>query len=198
MAVLSQEIFRYLFHIVTKQAQVYLAKIIGSETNDKRTSASTSRTNEIQLDSKGSFEFQKQIPISYVSGLGFGLMNAAFSLMNVLTDYIGPGTVGLKGDSAYFLLVSSLTALAFVLLNVAWSILMSESIEKSDKRLAGVVLVTHFAATTITFVNRIHLQLISILVVYALTVLCGLGAFQVAGLNPKRLFAAPASSVRQS
>lgn len=84
-----------------------------------------------------------------VSGLGFGLMNGAFSLMNVLTDYIGPGTVGLKGDSAYFLLVSSLTALAFILLNIAWSILMSESIEKSDKRLASIVLVTHFAATTI-------------------------------------------------
>lgn len=88
-----------------------------------------------------------------VSGLGFGLMNGAFSLMNVLTDYIGPGTVGLKGDSHHFLLVSSLTALAFILLNVAWSILMSESVEKSDKRLAIIVFGTHVAATTIVSVN---------------------------------------------
>lgn len=76
-------------------------------------------------------------------------MNGAFSLMNVLTDYIGPGTVGLKGDSHYFLLVSSFTTLAFILLNVAWSVLISESVEKSDRRLAVVVLVTHLAATTI-------------------------------------------------
>lgn len=76
-------------------------------------------------------------------------MNGAFSLMNVLTDCIGPGTIGLKGDSAYFLLVSSLTALAFILLNVSWSILMSESIEKSDKKLLSIVLITHLAATTI-------------------------------------------------
>lgn len=84
-----------------------------------------------------------------VSGLGFGLMNAAFSVMNVLTDYIGPGTVGLKGDSHYFLIVTSLTALAFILLNVSWSILLSESIERSDKKLALFVLATHLIATTI-------------------------------------------------
>lgn len=179
LAVLSQESFRYLFHIVSKKAQIYLAKIIDSEMGSDERSASkrSSRTNEIQLNNPGIVEFQEQIPLSYgkfeidivsywqafdivskasttfpdytVSGLGFGLMNGAFSLMNVLTDYLGPGTVGLKGDSSYFLLVSSLTTLAFILLNVSWSILMSESIEKSDKRLAFIVLSTHLVATTI-------------------------------------------------
>lgn len=182
LAVISQEAFRYLFHIVTKRVQVYLAETIGSE-NGKN----TSRTNEIQLNSSEISEFKDRIPLSYVSGLGFGLMNGAFSLMNVLTDFIGPGTVGLQGDSTYFLLVSSLTALAFILLNVSWSILMSEYIEKKDKRLAIIVLTTHLFATTITFINRYHLQLISIVVVYSLTLLCGLGAFKVAGMNPKRL-----------
>lgn len=76
-------------------------------------------------------------------------MNGAFSLMNVLTDYIGPGTVGLRGDSTYFLIVSSLTALAFILLNVSWSILMSESIEKSDKKLAALVVKVHLVASSI-------------------------------------------------
>lgn len=76
-------------------------------------------------------------------------MNGAFSLMNVLTDYLGPGTVGLRGDSNYFLIVSSLTALAFMLLNVSWSILMSESIEKSDKRTAAIVLISHLLATLV-------------------------------------------------
>lgn len=76
-------------------------------------------------------------------------MNAAFCLMNTLTDHIGPGTVGLKGDSHHFLLVSSLTGLAFIFLNVAWSVLMSESIEKADKTLVMVVIVTHLMATSI-------------------------------------------------
>lgn len=167
LAVLSQELFRYLFYIVTQKAQIYLAKSLEME-------SSLTKSND-------------RIPMSYVSGLGFGLMNAAFSLMNILTDHIGPGTVGLKGDSQHFLLVSSLTALAFTLLNIAWSIIMSESVEKSDKRLAGTVILSHLVVTTITFVNSMSLQLVSVAVVYATTVLCGFGALQVAGINLKQL-----------
>jgi len=84
-----------------------------------------------------------------VAGLGFGLMNGAFSVMNVLTDSIGPGTVGIKGDSHHFLIVTSLTALAFILLNVSWSVLMSESVEKRDRKLAIFIFTTHFLATTV-------------------------------------------------
>jgi hypothetical protein len=31
-------------------------------------------------------------------GLGFGLMSGAFSLMNVLADSLGPGTLGMRGE----------------------------------------------------------------------------------------------------
>uniref|UniRef100_A0A6G1SFM6 Gamma-secretase subunit Aph-1 n=1 Tax=Aceria tosichella TaxID=561515 RepID=A0A6G1SFM6_9ACAR len=182
LAVLSQEIFRYLFHVVTKKAQTYLAKLL---TNEELASEAAGR-NEIMLNADV-MKFHDKFRISYVSGLGFGLMNSAFALMNVLTDHIGPGTVGLKGDSHYFLLVSALTALAFTLLNVAWSVIMSQSVETSDKRLAVVVLVSHLLVTSVTFVNRINLQLISILVVYATTILCGLGALQVTGVSVKQL-----------
>lgn len=61
LAVLSQETFRYLFHIVTKKVQVYMVKIIGSETGDKQPS---SRTNEIQLNSNV-IDFQERISLSY-------------------------------------------------------------------------------------------------------------------------------------
>lgn len=193
LAVISQEAFRYLFHLATKRAQIYLARLLNNEGGINK---HTSRANEIQLNQVETYEFQDRLPLSYVSGLGFGLMNAAFSLMNVLTDYIGPGTVGLKGDSSYFLLVSSLTALAFLLLNVAWSILMSESVEKSDKKLALVVLVSHLTATTITFINRAHLQLLSMVVVYTITIICGFGAFRVAGLEPRQLLAGRQTSRR--
>ena len=43
-----------------------------------------------------------------VSGLGFGIISGAFSLVNVLADAVGPGTVGLKGDSSKFFIVPAL------------------------------------------------------------------------------------------
>lgn len=202
LAVLSQESFRYLFHFATKKAQLYLDKIINnnntnssnvdniSNNNHNRSiKASSSRAaNEIQYNNSNiSTNIHERMSISYVSGLGFGLMNGAFSLMNVLTDYVGPGTVGIKGDSTYFLLVSALTCLAFILLNVSWSILMSESIEKSDNRLMSIVIVSHLVATTVTFLNRSHLQLISLMIIYSLTLLCGAGSFQASGFDLRRM-----------
>ena len=41
-----------------------------------------------------------------VSGLGFGVISGAFSLVNLLGDMTGPGTLGLYGDSQAFYLVS--------------------------------------------------------------------------------------------
>ena len=41
-----------------------------------------------------------------VSGLGFGILSGAFSIVNVLADMAGPGTIGIFGDSQYFFLAS--------------------------------------------------------------------------------------------
>ena len=46
-----------------------------------------------------------------VSGLGFGIISGAFSLVNVLSDMTGPGTVGIYGDSQAFFLVSCIQLL---------------------------------------------------------------------------------------
>lgn len=79
-------------------------------------------------------------------------MNAACLMSNILTDSIGPGTVGLTKGSQYFLLVSSFTGLAFILLNVAWSVLVSESVKQTDRKLLIIVIVTHLIATsTVSF-----------------------------------------------
>lgn len=62
LAVISQEIFRYLFHMATKKAQVYLAKMIGSAEDEpiqKRNSRSSVKLNN------NSLEFQDRIPLSY-------------------------------------------------------------------------------------------------------------------------------------
>lgn len=44
--------------------------------------------------------------IAIVSGFGFGVISGAFSLVNVLADMTGPGTVGIYGDSANFFITS--------------------------------------------------------------------------------------------
>jgi anterior pharynx defective protein 1 len=37
--------------------------------------------------------------LSYVVGLGFGMMSGIFSMVNVLADSVGPGTVGLFDET---------------------------------------------------------------------------------------------------
>lgn len=115
-------------------------------------------------------------------------MNGAFSMMNVLTDYIGPGTVGIKGNSTYFLLSSSLTASAFILLNVAWSIMISEGIAKSDDKFLSLASKIHILLTSITFLNGVDLQIVSLIVIYGFTILSGLAAFRISGLDVKLMF----------
>lgn len=41
-----------------------------------------------------------------VSGLGFGFMSGAFSVVNILADSVGPGTIGIHGDSQHYFLSS--------------------------------------------------------------------------------------------
>jgi len=41
-----------------------------------------------------------------VSGFGFGVISGAFSLVNVLADMTGPGTVGIMGQSTHFFITS--------------------------------------------------------------------------------------------
>ncbi|MGH0117409.1 UNVERIFIED_CONTAM: hypothetical protein FKN15_034596 [Acipenser sinensis] len=44
--------------------------------------------------------------LAYVSGLGFGFMSGAFSVVNILADSLGPGTVGIHGDSQHYFVSS--------------------------------------------------------------------------------------------
>ena len=45
---------------------------------------------------------------SLVSGLGFGIMSGVFSFVNTLSNSLGPGTVGIHGDSPQFFLNSGM------------------------------------------------------------------------------------------
>lgn len=104
-SVIFQELFRYLFYLFIRKAEKGLAKVQKNVT----------KANTMEFDSR---------VISYVSGLGFGIISGAFSLVNVLGDMTGPGTVGIYGDSQAFFLVSSLITLCFILLHTCWSIIL--------------------------------------------------------------------------
>lgn len=43
---------------------------------------------------------------SAVSGLSFGIISGVFSVINILADSIGPGIVGIHGDSPYYFITS--------------------------------------------------------------------------------------------
>lgn len=64
-----------------------------------------------------------------VVGLGFGMMSGAFSLINVLADSIGPGTVGFNGEHQDYFLVSALQCMAMILLQTFWGVVAFDALE---------------------------------------------------------------------
>ncbi|RNA14411.1 gamma-secretase subunit Aph-1 [Brachionus plicatilis] len=114
-SVFTQEVFRYLFYLFIKKAQKGLEKV------------------QKNIHHKDRTDFDGRV-ISYVSGLGFGIISGAFSLVNVLGDMTGPGTVGIYGDSQYFFLVSAMLSLCFILLHTCWSIIMYLSLTIYPKK----------------------------------------------------------------
>lgn len=78
-----------------------------------------------------------------VSGLGFGIISGTFSLVNVLADATGPGTVGLHGDSNLFFLTSALLTLCFILLHTAWGVLFFHALDKKKYLALVWVVMSH-------------------------------------------------------
>ncbi|XP_054167132.1 gamma-secretase subunit Aph-1-like [Oppia nitens] len=162
-SILFQELFRYIFYRVLRKAEPGLSKV--SEVGTP--SGSTSTNNRTQL--------------AFVSGLGFGIMSGAFSVTNILADSIGPGTVGIYGDSQYFFLCSSFTTLAFILLHTLWGVIFSKACDNRNYVLIAYVLATHFIVSAITFMNQNQWYLISIPLIYTVTALTTVLAFHCAG-----------------
>ena len=76
-------------------------------------------------------------------------MSGAFSLTNILADSVGPGTVGLNGDSHYFFLCSSFTTLAFILLHTFWGVIFFKACDNNNYILIGYVVASHLIASGI-------------------------------------------------
>lgn len=56
-----------------------------------------------------------------VSGLGFGILSGAFSTVNVLADMVGPGTIGIYGDSKYFFVATGNCSVTKFYICVVWT-----------------------------------------------------------------------------
>ena len=48
-----------------------------------------------------------------VCGLGYGMISGAFSLINILADIAGPGTVGINGHDEHFVIVSGINGTGY-------------------------------------------------------------------------------------
>ncbi|EDL84254.1 rCG56634, isoform CRA_b, partial [Rattus norvegicus] len=86
--------------------------------------------------------------LAYVSGLGFGIMSGVFSFVNTLSNALGPGTVGIHGDSPQFFLNSAFMTLVIIMLHVFWGIVFFDGCEKNKWYILLTVLLTHLLVST--------------------------------------------------
>jgi len=136
-SVLFQELFRFLIYLMLKRADTYLKKLTENE--------------ETQI-------FANKHMLAYVVGLGFGLMSGAFSLVNVLADSLGPGTVGMKGEPQNFFLVSAAMTLCMILLHTAWGVIFFSSLDTGSYGLTLYVVASHMLVSCLTLVNQSPLR----------------------------------------
>uniref|UniRef100_A0A670YWB3 Gamma-secretase subunit APH-1 n=1 Tax=Pseudonaja textilis TaxID=8673 RepID=A0A670YWB3_PSETE len=65
-----------------------------------------------------------------VSGLSFGITSGLFSIINILANSIGPGTVGIHGDSPCYFITSAFLTMALVFLHMFWGTIFFNTCEK--------------------------------------------------------------------
>ncbi|XP_051507444.1 gamma-secretase subunit Aph-1b-like [Myxocyprinus asiaticus] len=130
LSVLLQEVFRFGYYKLLKKA------------NDGLLTLSQEDTMPISMRQ-----------LAYVSGLGFGFMSGAFSVVNILSDSLGPGTVGIHGDPQHYFISSAFMTLAIILLHMFWGVVFFEACETQRWWALGVVVISHLLVSCLTFVN---------------------------------------------
>ncbi|XP_010292807.1 PREDICTED: gamma-secretase subunit APH-1A-like, partial [Phaethon lepturus] len=83
--------------------------------------------------------------MAYVAGMGFGLMSGAFSMINLLADALGPGTVGIHGDSQLYFLTSGEQLAPFT--HTFWGSLFFHGCEHQHWWEITAVIVMHLAVS---------------------------------------------------
>ncbi|CAO2599224.1 Gamma-secretase subunit APH-1A [Lemmus lemmus] len=114
-----------------------------------------------------------------LSGLSFGIISGVFSVINILADALGPGVVGIHGDSPYYFLTSAFLTAAIILLHTFWGVVFFDACERKRYWAVGLVVGSHLLTSGLTFLNPRYEA--SLLPIYAVTVSMGLWAFITAG-----------------
>jgi len=165
-SVLFQELFRFLIYLMLDKADAYLKKL--------------TETEETQI-------FANKHILAYVVGLGFGLMSGAFSLVNVLADSLGPGTLGFNGEPQTFFLVSSLMTLCMILLHTGWGVIFFSSFETKTYWQTAYVILSHMLVSCLSLLNSAgkggSLYPASLLPSYLVLLLTTVIALRVAGAS---------------
>ncbi|KAL0267448.1 UNVERIFIED_CONTAM: hypothetical protein PYX00_009715 [Menopon gallinae] len=157
LSVLFQELFRFIVYKVLRSAEGGLKKITDDDT---------------QL-------IENKHILAYVAGLGFGIISGMFSLINVLADSVGPGTVGLIQGSEKFFMTSAATTLCFILLHTFWGIIFFSALDSKNYVNLAWVIVSHLLVSGLTFLNQKELYIASILPCYVIMAITGLLAFKL-------------------
>ncbi|GFO26977.1 gamma-secretase subunit aph-1-like [Plakobranchus ocellatus] len=170
-SVLLQELFRLLFYKVLRKANDGLLAV-------------SQQTTAQHVTPK---DFSNRHIMAYVSGLGFGVIAGTFSIVNVLADMSGPGTIGIQGDSKYFFWTSACLSLCIILLHTSWGVIFSSAMDNKEWLRVALVVVAHMFFSCMTLLNQAssssnsHVYLGSLIPAFLTLFLCGTLAFYTAG-----------------
>uniref|UniRef100_A0A8C7E580 Gamma-secretase subunit APH-1 n=1 Tax=Naja naja TaxID=35670 RepID=A0A8C7E580_NAJNA len=114
-----------------------------------------------------------------VSGLFFGIISGLFSIINILADSIGPGTVGIHGDSPYYFITSAFLIMALVFLHTFRGTIFFSACEKRHYWKLALAIVSHLVISGLTFLNPCYEA--RLIPIFLITICRGVGAFFTAG-----------------
>lgn len=170
-SVLFQELFRFFFYKTLRLADDGLLKV-------------SQQTENQHVTPK---DFSNKHIMAYVSGLGFGVISGAFSIINVLADMSGPGTIGIMGDSMYFFWTSAFLTLCFIMLHTVWGVIFFAALDKKSYFFVGLVVATHMLLSCLTLLNQQSsdtnstIYLASLIPTYVCFIIMSVIAFHTAG-----------------
>uniref|UniRef100_A0A8D0F7R4 Gamma-secretase subunit APH-1 n=1 Tax=Strix occidentalis caurina TaxID=311401 RepID=A0A8D0F7R4_STROC len=126
------------------------------------------------------------VPLPAVAGVGFGLMSGAFSMINLLADALGPGTVGIHGDSQLYFLTSAFMTMVLIFLHTFWGILFFHGCDDSLSVLSCLLtpLLSHLSPQT--FCNPLYVG--SLVPSYLLMATAAAWAYLLSGGSAQNLW----------
>eukprot|EP00118_Oscarella_pearsei_P025500 m.308294 g.308294 ORF g.308294 m.308294 type:complete len:242 (+) comp43701_c0_seq1:21-746(+) len=132
VAILFQELFRYLFYKVIRKGERFARELGVPITYGPK--------------------------LAIVAGLGYGVVSGAFAFFNVLADSVGPGAVWSIEDSAdgvkgNFFLVSAFHVLCFIFLNTALGVVWFAGYEQKSLAYGVTAGAVHLITTLLTAVS---------------------------------------------